>query len=111
INGGPGVETQIGSNLFVTAATAVQLVSRVANQCDQLFFDKVMHILGFVVLRKGRRGGGLFENLLQTLKDRDQLGRRQYSRILQRSGVDAADGQLFPQQAPVEVERPLPALE
>ena len=42
---------------------------------------------------------------------RDQFARGQDSGILQRSRVGAAGGQFFPQQPPVEVERPLPALE
>ena len=52
VNGSPNVEPQVGGNLFVAAAAAVQLVSRVADQRDQLLFDEVMHVFGFVVVQK-----------------------------------------------------------
>ena len=55
IDRSPNVETQIGRNLLVAAAAAVQLVSGIADQRDQLLFDEVMHIFGFVVVEKGRR--------------------------------------------------------
>ncbi len=52
VNRGADVKTQIGRNLLVAAAAAVQLVSRVANQRDQLLFDEVMHVFRFAVVEK-----------------------------------------------------------
>jgi hypothetical protein len=56
VNRSTDVEAQIGGNLFVTAAAAVQLVSRVADQHDELLFDEMIHVLSFVVVEKSKRG-------------------------------------------------------
>ena len=44
VDRGPHVETQVGRDLLVAAAAAVQLVSRVANQRDQLLFDEMVDV-------------------------------------------------------------------
>ena len=54
VDRGAHVETQVGRNLLIAAASAVQLVSRVANQCDQLLFDEVVHVFGFAIVEKCR---------------------------------------------------------
>ena len=54
VNRSPHVETQVGRNLLVAAAAAVQLVSRVANQRDQLLFDEMVHVFRFAVVEKCR---------------------------------------------------------
>ena len=107
----PHVKTEVGRDLLIAAAPAVKLVARVSDQRGQLLFDKVMHVLGFAVVQKRRGRRGLLANLLEALKNGDQFARGQDFGILQRSRVGAAGGQFFPQQPPVEVERPLPALE
>ena len=50
----PNVKTQVGRDLLVAAAAAVQLVSRVPNQRDQLLFDKMVHVFRFAVVEKCR---------------------------------------------------------
>ena len=69
VDRGPYVETEIGCNLFVAAAAAVQFVSGIADQRDQLFFDEVMYIFGFVVVEKRRACRSLLTDLLQTLQN------------------------------------------
>ncbi len=54
INCSPNVEPQVGGNLLITAAAAMQLVSGIANQDDQLLLNEVMYILRFVVLQERR---------------------------------------------------------
>ena len=49
------VEPQIGRNLLVTAAPAVQLVSGFADQRDQLLLDEVMNVFRFIVVEKRRQ--------------------------------------------------------
>jgi hypothetical protein len=46
------IKPQIGGDLLVAAATAVQFVSNFANQRGQLLLDEVVHVLSFVVSRK-----------------------------------------------------------
>ncbi len=84
VNRGPNIEAEVGRNLFIAAAAAVQLVSRVANQRDQLLLDKVVHVFRFVVVEKGRRRRAFSPICVKALKNGDQLARRQDSRILQR---------------------------
>ena len=68
VTGGSGVKTQIGCDLLVAAAPAVQLVSDIANDFDQLLFDEVMHIFGFTVLEKFGRRSCRLPDLLETVE-------------------------------------------
>ena len=65
VDRGPHVKTQVGRDLLIAAASAVQLVAGVADQHDQLLLDKVMHVFGFAVVQKRRRRCRLLANLLQ----------------------------------------------
>ena len=48
----PHVQPQVGRDLLVAAAAAVQLVSRLPDQRDELLLDEVMNVLRFIVLKK-----------------------------------------------------------
>jgi hypothetical protein len=47
---GAHVETEVGGDLLVAAASAVQLISGIADQGDQLLLDKVVNVFSFGVV-------------------------------------------------------------
>ena len=51
INGGTNEQSEIGRNLLVAAPPAVQFVSRLADQRNQLLLDKMVHVFGFAASR------------------------------------------------------------
>src|SRR5258708_21385368 len=63
VNRRPHIQSQVGGNLLVAAAAAVQLVSDLADARHQLLLDKMMHILSFVVLSQALTGSGSLANL------------------------------------------------
>jgi len=76
IDGRPHVKPQIGRNLLIAAATAVQLVSRFPNQRDQLLLHEMMNVLRLIVIKESRRLRRLLANLPQPLQDTDEFVRR-----------------------------------
>jgi hypothetical protein len=111
INCSPHVKAQIGRDLLIAAAAAVQLVSGFSDQRDEFLLHKVMNVLSFVVVEKRRRRRSLRPDLLQPLQNADQLARGKYVGIFQGARVRAAGRELVLQQPTVKAERPLPALE
>jgi len=75
VDASANIEPEVGRNLLIAAAPAVQFVAGIADSCDQLFFDKVMNILRFIILEKYGRGGRGLSNFLQAFENRNQLTR------------------------------------
>ena len=46
------IQSQVRRNLFVPAAPAMQLVSRLSNQRDQFLLYKVMHVFRILIVEK-----------------------------------------------------------
>jgi hypothetical protein len=111
IDRGTDIQTQIGCNLLITAATAVQLVSGFADDRDELLFDEVMNIFRFGVFEKCGRYRGTLADLFQPLQNADELICGENPSILQRARMRAAGRKFVAEQSPVEAEGPLPALE
>src|SRR5579859_6070108 len=106
-----GVQAQVRCDLLIPAAATMQFVARVADHCGELFFYEVVHVFGLAVFYECRRSGSLFADLLQPLQDADQFVGRKNARSFERLRVRTAGCQFITQQADVEVEGPLPALE
>src|SRR5207244_8890425 len=81
------IEAKIGSDLLVAATPAVQFVTGVTDQVDQLFLDKVVYILGLVVIKELWRILCSAGDLLQALENLRQLFRRYDSVLLQIASV------------------------
>src|SRR5258708_3871939 len=111
VDRGPHVETQVGGNLLVAAAAAVQLVSDLADARHQLLLDKMMHILSFIVFSQALLGSGSLLNLLQPFENADELIRGKNAGALEGTSVGSARRQFVAQQAAIELKRSLPALE
>ena len=62
----PNIYPQIGCDLLIAAATAVQLVAGVADQHDQMFLDEMVDVFRLVVVKDFGRVGGLFSDQLQS---------------------------------------------
>ncbi len=60
IDRGPNIESEIGGDLLITAAAAVQLVAGVSDEGNELLLDEVMHVFGFVVFKKCWRSAARF---------------------------------------------------
>jgi hypothetical protein len=104
------VEAEVGGDLLIAAAAAVEFVARVSDESDELFFDEVVDVFGFAVFEKPRIGG-LSGNLVEALENRDEFFRRQNAHALESLSVCATGRQLVWQQALIVRKRPLPALE
>ena len=102
INRRAHVQSQVGRNLLIAAAPAVQLVSRFADQRDQLLLDEMMNVFRFTVVKKCRRRSSAFADLLQALQNADQFVRRKNAGILQRTRMRAAGGEFV---TPATVDR------
>src|SRR5437868_14637537 len=77
VNADADVQAQIGGNLLVAAASAVEFVSCIPDKFDQVFLYEVMNIFGFGVFKKRWRNGRPLGNLFQSLENRNELTRRQ----------------------------------
>ena len=73
IDTGSHIKAQISGNLLVAAAATVQLVTHVANHHDQLFLDKMMHVLGLIIIEERWGHRSLFSNLIEALQDGNQF--------------------------------------
>src|SRR5262249_37829375 len=71
-------QPQIGGDLLIAAAPAVQLLTGFANQRDQLFFYKMVNIFGGGIVKASR---SLAVNLSQTSQTRTPLFRTQHSSL------------------------------
>ncbi len=103
-------EPEIGRNLLVAAAPAVQLLACFAHQRHELFLHKMVDVFCFRV-RKEVRLVTVALDLVQRRQNELALFAGQYSRGPERAGVRAAGRQLEAQQLLVERKRPLPLLE
>jgi hypothetical protein len=86
----------------------VELVSRLADERNQLLLDEVMNIFGFVVLQKRRIGLGFLTDLFETANDIGSLFRRQDARMLECPRVRTARLEFEWEQNLVKRKRPLP---
>src|SRR5271170_55750 len=92
-------ESQIGSNLFVAAASSMQLVTAGANQCGELLLDKVVDVLSLRIVEKfWRRFGAPPPNLSQRFDDFRELFRGKHSSMFESTGMSAAGGEFEGQQ-------------
>ena len=63
------IKAQIGRDLFIAASAAVEFVTGVANQRDQLFFNEMVNILRLVIREKRRDRLRLLSNFNQAALD------------------------------------------
>jgi hypothetical protein len=98
------VQAQVGGNLLVAAASAVQLQAKIADRLDQLHLDEMMDVLrirchGLRRVRLLARLMGRWDetrsNCVQTFHCRGVFSLRKNSGRLQRTRVRLAGGYLF----------------
>src|SRR5262249_4558850 len=101
-------QPQIGGDLLIAAAPAVQLLTGFANQRDQLFFYKMVNIFGRGIVKASR---SLAVNLSQTSENRIPLLRSENSCLMKSMCMRRTGSHFIEQQLAVKWERPLPLLE
>ena len=110
VTGGARVQTQIGCDLLIAAAPAVQFVAQIADNRHQTLLDEVVDVFGFVVLEQASVFRNAIADLLQAAQHGLKFLERQDSGLRQRTRVGGTRLQLAFEQAAVEFPRPLPAL-
>ena len=63
---GAEVQAEIGRNLLVAAASAVQLIASVPDQSDQLLLDEVVNVFGLGIVQKLWRIGSFLPDQFQS---------------------------------------------
>jgi hypothetical protein len=86
-------EAKISCNLFVAAASGVELVAGRADQRGELFFDEVVDVFGFRIVQKLGRRFRSAPDFFQRLHNFGKLSHGKHSRMLERVGVGAAGGE------------------
>jgi len=105
------IEAQIGGDLFVAAAATMQFESPLADSSHQLLFDEMMDVFRFFVFHETLRHIGRVADLLQSLKNGDELVGGQNPGVFQSMGMSGARRQFVTEQPTVEIKRSLPAFE
>ncbi len=59
IDCGPHIQPQVGRNLLIAAASAVQLVAGIADQRGKLLLNEVVNVFRLLVFEKSWRSGSL----------------------------------------------------
>ena len=101
-------EPEVGCDLFVAAASGVQLVAGGADQRGELLFYEVMDVLGFRIVEKLWIGLGAVGDVSQRFRDFRKFFRGKHTGVLESVGVGTAGGEFERQQPLVVGKRPLP---
>ena len=99
IDRGPHVEAQVGGDLLIAAAAAVQLVAGIADQSDQLLLDEVVDVFRLGVVEKLRRCAALSPICSSPCRMQMSSSADRTPAHMQGVGVRAAGRQLVLQQA------------
>jgi hypothetical protein len=111
VYGIPDEQAQVSGDLFIAAASAVQLLPGFADERYQLFLYKVMNVFSFWIIEvSGLLLTGLAD-LVQRRGDQTEFRRRNNARGFQSLRVCAAGRKFVAQQFLVEGKRPLPLFE
>src|SRR5215469_5400565 len=105
----PRIQAQVSGDLFVPTAPAMELETNIADKRDQLLLDKMMHVLGFVVLQKFGRCCGAFADFLQAMEDGAPFVGREDACFLEGAGMSRAGLEFAFEQTAIELEGSLPA--
>ena len=104
-------EAEVGRDLFVAAASGMQLVAGGADQRDELLFYEVVNVFRCRIVQKFGRGFGTAADFSQRFHNFGKFFGGQHSGVFQSVGVGAAGGEFEGQQPLIVRERPLPLFE